>query len=68
MTLKGVMEQAQQAVYWMEAAADADFQKKTNPRKRKDGHAEWLNAAYNLGNLLGREVSEAEIKEIYYAK
>ncbi len=68
MTLKSAIEQAQRAAYWMEAAADEDFKKRTKPRKRKDGRAEWLNAAYNLSNLLGREVSGDEVKAAYYEK
>ena len=68
MTLKTAIEQAQQAAYWMEAAADEDFQKRTNPKKRRDGSIEWKNAAYNLSILTGVQVSGEEVKMAYYSK
>ncbi len=68
MTLKCAIEQAQRAAYWMKAAADEDSQKRTNPRKRKDGQAEWQTAAYYLSNLLAQEVSADEVKAAYYEK
>lgn len=68
MTLKTAIEQAQQATYWMNAAIEADIQKQTNPRKRKDGTTEWANAAYNLSNILGTQISGEDVKMAYYSK
>ena len=68
MTLKVAIEQVQQAAYWMEAAVDEDFQKRTNSKKRRDGMIEWRNAAYNLSVLTGTQVSGEEVKAAYYAK
>ena len=67
MILKTAIGQVQQATYWMEAAAEADYQKKTDPKKR-DGSIEWEEAAYYLSILTGVQVSGEDVKIAYYSK